>query len=224
MTWELFYLICFVAGFVFSVLSFLGGAMHLHLPVPKHFHFGGMGHGGVHGHFGAHAPSHGTAAKVHAKGGSKGSGFPLLNPVTLAAFLTWFGGTGYLLERFRHVWVFAGLILSSLAGLMGASIVFWFVAKVLMAHDHALDPLDYEMVGVLGRISSSIRLAGTGEIIFIQQGARKGCAARSDGGQALPKGMEVVVTRYESGVAYVKPWDELADSAGIPTEMEQTKE
>lgn len=241
MNWELFYLICFVIGFVFSVLSFLAGT--LHLPLPKHFHFGGMGHGGAGGHAGVahgvghgvghgpvahgpaagHAPGHGTAQGQVKSGsrGSRGGDFPLVNPMTMAAFLTWFGGTGYLLEHLRHIWVFAGFVFSSLAGLIGASIVFLFVAKVLMAHDYALDPLDYEMVGVLGRTSCSIRPEGTGEIIFIQQGARKACAARCEGEETLPKGLEVVVTRYERGVAYVKPWTELADSAGIPTEEQE---
>ena len=221
--WELFYLICFVAGFLFSLLSFLSGT--LHMPVPKHFHIGGMGHGSGSGHGAAgHAPGHATAAKGHVKGGTKGSHFSFFNPMTLAAFLTWFGGTGYLLEHLRHLWVFAGLVVSSMAGLAGAAVVFLFVAKVLMAHDYTLDPLDYEMVGILGRISNSIRNEGTGEIIFIQQGTRRGCAARSESGESLPKGLEVVVTRYEHGIAYVRPWNELADSAGIPTEEEQTKQ
>jgi hypothetical protein len=87
-----------------------------------------------------------------------------------------------------------------------------------MAHDYSLNPLDYEMVGVLGRLSNPIRVGGVGEIIFLQAGARKGCAARSEDGQALPKGLEVVVTRYEGGTAFVRPWSELAETAGIPTE------
>lgn len=227
--WELFYLICFVIGFLFSVLSFLSGTMHLHVHVPKGLHFGGGGHGAVHvaghGPVGVHAPSgHGpghASAQGHGKGSVKGGGFSFVNPTTFAAFLTWFGGTGYLLVHLRHIWVFAGLLLSSAAGLVGASIVFWFVAKVLMAHDYSLDPLDYEMVGVLGHVSSSIRSGGTGEIIFVQQGARKGCGARSESGEALAKGLEVVVTRFERGIAYVRPWSELADSAGIPTEQKQ---
>lgn len=217
MTWELFYLICFVVGFLFSVLSFLGGATRLHLHLPKNLHLGGMGHVGGHGlghgaaHGVGHAPSQGTAAKAQ----GKTAHFSFFNPMTAAAFLTWFGGTGYLLESFRHIWIFAGLVLSSLAGLAGASVVFWLVAKVLMKNERDLDPLDYEMVGVLGHVSSSIRSGGTGEIIFLQEGIRRPCAARCETGESLPKGVEVVVTRYERGVAYVKPWDELADSAGI---------
>ena len=234
MTWELFYLICFAVGFLFSVLSFLSGATRLHIHAPKHIHFGGMGHGPAHGHLGGHGPvghgavghgpGHGAAPKGQIRSSARGAHFSFFNPMTLAAFLTWFGGTGYLLEHLRHIWVFAGLVLSTGAGLAGALVVFWFVANVLMKNEHDLDPLDYEMVGVLGRVSSSIRSGGTGEIIFTQEGVRKPCAARCETGESLPRGVEVVVTRYDGGVAYVKPWNELADAAGIAANEQEIKE
>lgn len=206
MNWELFYLICFVVGFAFSLISFLSGTLHLHVHLPKHLHFGGSSHGAGH--------SHG------ARGGVKGAHFSFLNPMTFAAFLTWFGGAGYLLVHLRHIWVYAGLALASLAGLIAAGLVFWFVAKVLMANERDLDPLDYDMIGVLGYVSSTIRSGGTGEMIFVQLGVRKPCAARSESGDPLAKGEEVVVTRYEQGIAYVRRWDELAEAPGVSPKQE----
>ncbi|HYX53241.1 MAG TPA: hypothetical protein VE783_07300 [Candidatus Limnocylindrales bacterium] len=200
MNWELFYLICFVVGFAFSAISFLTGTLHLHVHLPGHAHFylGG-----------------------HAHGGKGGNGMLMfLNPMAIAVFLAWFGGTGYLLVHLRHIWVFAGLVLSSLAGFVGAAIVLLFLTKVLMAHDYTLDPADFEMVGVLGRVSGKIRRAGTGEIIFEQQGARKASAARAETDEEITCGEEVVVTRYEAGVAYVRRWNELADQAGILPDSE----
>jgi len=88
--------------------------------------------------------------------------------------------------------------------------VFWFVAKVLMASERDLDPADYDPIGALGRASSVIRAGGTGELIYSQQGSRRSVAARSEEGVAIPKGTEVVITRYEKGIAYVRRWDELA--------------
>src|SRR5215472_17453242 len=207
MNWETFFLVCFVVGFSFSVLSFLGGLhrFHLHLHMPKHLHVGGLGHGGVHGA----GAAHGAGQAGHARAGS-GAHFPFINPMTMAAFLTWFGGTGYLLVHLRHIWIFAGPVLATLTGGIAASIVFGFVAKFLMANDRDTDPLDYDMIGVLGRVSVPVRVDGTGEIIYEQLGARKPCAARSDLGEMLAKGQEVVVTRYERGVAYVRRWDDLA--------------
>jgi len=118
--------------------------------------------------------------------------------------------------------MFSVLILATLVGLLGAALIFLFVAKVLMAHDYSMDPLDYEMVGVLGKVSSSVRHNGTGEMIFEQDGGRKACAVRSDCGEMLVKGEEVVVTRYENGIAYVRRWEDLADAAGVlPEEKKQ---
>src|SRR5262249_6045923 len=96
--------------------------------------------------------------------------------------------------------------------------------KYFLAHESSLDPMDYDMVGVLGRVSGTIRNRGTGEIIFEQEGARKACAARSeDEGEEMGRGEEVVVTRFEKGVAYVRRWSELAEKAGVaPVEEEKS--
>lgn len=218
MTWADFYLICFAVGFLFSFFSFVfGGARtgRLHLP---HFHGHGGGHvssGGVpvvHGPAtGGHAPVAGdapaTASGVQAR---QGSGVSPFNFATLTAFMAWFGGTGYLLTRYSGLWVGFGLLASVTSGLVGGGIVFLFLSKVLISGEENMDPADYEMVGVLGRVSSSIREGGTGEIIYTQMGTRRVCGGRSDDGSAVAKGAEVVVTRYEKGIAYVRLWSEMS--------------
>jgi len=60
-----------------------------------------------------------------------------------------------------------------------------------------------------GRISKTKRENGTGEIIYSQAGTRRTCGARSENGAALEKGAEIVVTRYDKGIAYVRLWDEM---------------
>jgi membrane protein implicated in regulation of membrane protease activity len=137
---------------------------------------------------------------------------PVFNFATITAFLAWFGGTGYLLTRHSSMLVVAVILLAIAAGVSGAAIVFWFIVKFLLTHDQALDPADYDRVGVLGRVSSTIREGGTGEIVFSQEGTRQTCGARSEDGAALARGTEVIVTRYEHGLAYVRRWEELADS------------
>jgi len=189
-TWAAFYLICFLVGFGMSLLSLLAGAVHLHLP---HLHL----------HHGIRLGGHG-----HAGGNSTTVSF--FNMGTLAAFLTWFGGTGYLLSTRYGVWFAAALGIATLSGLGGAAVVFWFLAKVLMAREQALDPADYDMVGVLGKLSIAIRPGGTGELIYTQGGTRRVTGARSESGAAIERGAEVVVTRYERGIAYVRPWDEFS--------------
>ena len=213
MNWEIFYLVCFVVGFTFSLVSFVGGMGRFHLHLPKHFHPGGHA-GGAAGHGGHAGHAHG------ARPGSSGGHFSVINPATIAAFLTWFGGMGYLLVKVNHVVVLTGLLLATLAGLSGGALIFWFVGKVLMKDDGDTDPLEYEMVGVLGRVSSAVRAGGTGEIIFTQQGVRRVSAARNEGSEALCKGEEVVVMRHERGIAYVRRWEDLAPSPVSDAEQE----
>jgi membrane protein implicated in regulation of membrane protease activity len=185
MTWPDFYLICFLMGAAFSVVSVFSGHVGGH-----HVHGPHMGHG----------PS---------------SDVPLVNMGTIAAFLVWFGGTGYLLVRYFDFRMMLALIVAILSGLAGASVVFLFLAKVLIRKEEALDPADYEMVGVLGHVASGIRPEGTGEIVFSQAGSRRAAPARSAAGAELAKGTEVVVTRYEDGIAYVQPWDELVKKENL---------
>jgi hypothetical protein len=53
-----------------------------------------------------------------------------------------------------------------------------------------------------------IREGGTGEIIFPIGGVRRCAGARSDDGTPIERGAEVVIARYEKGIAYVKRWEE----------------
>jgi membrane protein implicated in regulation of membrane protease activity len=194
MTWASFYFVCFLVGVGLSVVSFVGVGLHLpHL----HFHL-------PHTHGGAH----GAGAATHPGTGAR---FPFFNFASMTAFLAWFGGTGYLLTLHSTLVVFVILLIAIAIGLAGASLVFWFVVKLLLKGDRELDPADFDRVGVLGRVSSPIREGGTGEIIFSLGGTRQTCGARSEAGEALARGTEVIVMRYEHGIAYVQRWDAMAN-------------
>jgi membrane protein implicated in regulation of membrane protease activity len=228
MTWANFYLFCFLVGFLWSLLSLVVG--HLNIDLFHGGHAGGdgglhdfeasdasghFGDGGMHDGIGA---DHGDFSHPHgdAHGGSSDhldrTHISPLNLGTIAAFAAWFGGAGYLLTVYSSLWFLWALLLSILIGAAGASIVFWFLAKVLVGHEHNLNPADYRMTGVLGHVSSFIRERGTGEIIYSQEGTRRTCGARSEDGKPIQKGTEVLVTRYQKGIAYVRRWDELSKS------------
>jgi len=190
MTWADLYLICFIVGFALSLLSVMGGFIHM-----PHVHHGHLHIGHGHGH--AHAGS--------------GQVSPF-NISTLTAFLAWFGGIGYLLTRFSGLWLGLAFVFAVAGGLVGGSIVFLFLVKVLLAHDKSLDVADYDMIGVLGHLSSAIREQGTGEMSFSQEGIRRSAPARTEDGTELAKGTDVIVTGYDKGIAYVRRWEDLTDS------------
>ena len=193
MSWSDVYLFCFLVGASLSLFSFLAGAVHLHLPFRMHLPF--------HGH-GAH----------HAGAARSGMHISWLNASTILAFLAWFGGTGYLLTKYSHVVSIFIVLLATFAGLAAGWMVFRFLLKLVGPSDEPLREEDRRIVGALAQVSMTIRENGTGEIIFPLGGGRSCSGARSEDGVAIEKGAEVVIEKYEQGLAYVKRWDEFMKS------------
>src|SRR3974390_689769 len=203
MSWSDFYLLCFLIGFSMSAVSFLAGAMHLHLPFKLHLPFH-HAHGGV--HFGG---QHGGAI---AKGGGARGGAHLswFNASTLLAFLAWFGGTGYILTKHSKLVAIASLSIAIFAGLVAGWMVFRFMARLLRDSEAQMNEGDYRHEGAVGTVSLSIGTNGTGEVIFEQHGVRRSLGARSEDGTPIPKGTEVVISKYERGIAFVRRWEDFA--------------
>jgi membrane protein implicated in regulation of membrane protease activity len=138
----------------------------------------------------------------------------MANPSCAAVYLAWFGGVGYLLTRHSGLGFWINLVIATALGLTGA----WFLAaflRFLQSREQPLNPADYEMVGVLGRVSSAIRQEGVGEVIYVRDGARRLVPARSDEGRPISRGEEVIVTRYSNGVAYVRTWEAMTQSGQV---------
>jgi len=214
MSWTTIYLVCFLLGFSLSLVSWLLGVLGLHLP---HLH-GHAGHLHLPGHaphvpagHGAHAGAGSQAYAGHGGGHAHVSSAPSpFNFATLTAFLAWFGGAGYLLTQYAHVWPLFALLTAVAVGALGAWLVFVFMARVLWSPNENLDPDDYDVVGLLATVCSSIREGGTGEVRYSQAGAWHVAGARSEDGSAIGKGVEVVITKQQHGLVYVRTWAEMS--------------
>lgn len=191
MSWSEVYLFCFLVGTSLSILSFLAGAIHLHLPFKMHVPF----HGGHHGGGGAH-----------------GLHISWFNASTVLAFLAWFGGTGYLLTKYSHLVSLLIVGIATLAGLAAGWTVLRFLLKLVGPSDEPLREEDRRIVGALATVSMTIHENGTGEIIFPLGGGRRCSGARSEDGTPIERGAEVVIEKYEAGIAYVKRWEEFVKS------------
>jgi hypothetical protein len=145
------YLICFVLGLVLSMLAAFSGLGRLHL---GHLH---TGH--IHtGHPGS-TPTH-----------KAGPGISAFNGFTIPAFLCWFGAAGYLMENYSSIVTPIVLILASVAGLIGASVLYATLFKILLPRERVLLPEDTRMEGTVARVSGEIRPNGhIGEILFRPQ-------------------------------------------------------
>ncbi len=196
-----FYLAVFIIGFALTVISFALGVAG-----QSFGHAGDFGHGGD----GGHGADSGAERGAHATG----SGIPVVNFGTVTAFLTWFGGIGFLLTAYSHVVGVATVMLAMAGGLLGGGIIFAFMVKVLAPDQIPLDPADYHLPGTLGRVTVTIPRNGTGEMVYTQAGTRKTVAVRGADGEPIGKGTEVVVLRYERGIAYARPWDQVDEDRG----------
>ncbi|HEX4769243.1 MAG TPA: hypothetical protein VH351_00325 [Bryobacteraceae bacterium] len=188
MTWSEFYFLCFAVGSLWAFATLLLGGLHLGHGHASHAH-------GLHGVKAHGGSSHSSAHWTH-----------VVNPSILAVFVAWFGGVGYLLTRYTGMLLWLNVLLSVAVGVCGAWILAAFL-RFLQSREGYLDPLDYEMVGILGQVSSPIRAAGVGEILYVREGARRCLPARSEDGEPIGRGQEVIVTRYVQGTAYVRTWD-----------------
>ena len=186
------FVVCFVGGMGLSVISFVSGLQHVTL-------FDNI----FHGHRVLHVPN----AVRHA-GLKKNKAGSMVNAAAITAFLTWFGGGGLLLERLTRFALPLIVIGAIVVGLAGGALINSAI-NALAQRESVAESLS--MIGVIGKTVVPIREGeGTGEIVFTHAGTRRVAGARSDHGRAIPKGTEVVVTRYEKGIAYVATWDELA--------------
>ncbi len=181
MTMDTFYLVCFAVGLALSVPSF-SEASGTASGTPSHGPLGTGHHGtGAHGAaLGASPPSMASPSLRS----SAGSGEP---------------ATCYIVQHLRRS---TGCFLSVVSGVFGAGLLWAILFKLLLPRERVLNSEDTEMTGVLAKVSDSIRSnGGIGEILFLQTGARRCSAARSEDGRTIERGTEVVVIRYERGVA-----------------------
>ncbi len=218
------FLAIFLFGLVFTVVSVLLGVADVgdvagHIGHPGHI--GHVGHVGHAAHAGSHA-GHAGNGSAHAAprpeitrtdmhiGSHSGDadagmdGLPVLNMPTIMAFMTWFGGAGYIVTRTIGLGPAFAVPLALLSGLTGGSIMFVLLARVLWPmRSTPLSSAEFSLPGTHARVVSSIRAGGVGEIVYSKAGSRFTAGAREIDNLPVAKGTEVVIAKYEHGLAYV---------------------
>jgi membrane protein implicated in regulation of membrane protease activity len=203
------YLGCFIFGLVFTIISFLiGGLGHL-----GNFH---LGTDGAHADLGGHAShvGHGPDGS-HGDSATDPMGLPFFNLTALIVFLTWFGGTGFILTALRLEPILT-LPLAFVGGAAGYLAILLFLSKVLFGSQTPLMTEEaYKLNGVVGRVSSVIQPGGVGEVIFNQAGARRFIAARSMDGSLINRDTQVVFLGVENGIALVNDLDKMLEDSDL---------
>lgn len=179
-----------VGGFLFGLLFTIGSVV--------------LGFADLGGHADSgHDFDHGADANGH--------GFHLFNVSSILAFITWFSGTTYLIRNGLGWFVGIAIVLGLFVGLVGAMAISWFLYSFLRKNSPELNPLDWDEVGQIGRVTGTIFPSGTGEMIYERHGTRHAIPARTKDGIGIERGVEVVILNIERGVAIVQPWAQLLE-------------
>jgi membrane protein implicated in regulation of membrane protease activity len=192
---------CFVFGLLFTVATFLLGAF-----------------GGTDLHFGAHGLLSGFTGS-HGHGSTGGHGSTHVSPFslsTLSAFLTWFGGAGYLLSRYSPLTALSATLAALVFGTAGGAIFFAVVGRYIVPRLTVMNPEDFRVQGIVARVTSAIQAGGTGEVVYTLGGTRHADGARSESGEPIERGTQVIIVRMEKGIAYVEPWATFAETHQLP--------
>ena len=183
------FLICFLVGVGVSAVSLFASFLHLH-----------HGHVQVHGHGHGHGNGHGHSLL-------KSEWFSsLFNLAAITMFLAWFGGVGLLLEEATTLALAPIVVIAGGAGFTGGATIVR-IMRALRRRERPLEPI--QLVGAIGKLTIPIREGGTGEIVYTVDGKRRVSGARTDDSRAIARDTEVVITRYDKGIAYVCEFDRM---------------
>ncbi|MGH2559557.1 MAG: hypothetical protein ACRDJH_10865 [Thermomicrobiales bacterium] len=172
----------FFFGLVFSAISLFLGVSDLGVDLDH------SGHD-------ASAPGH------HAH-----DGLAPINVSTILAFLTWFGGIAYL-ARNGFEWLTGfSLIFGAMAGVAGGWVVLQ-VLRRLRAVEGTLDPAENRIEGTVAKVTASIRMGGSGEIVYQIGGRQQILPARAVDGAAIARDSDVVIVDRSGGFALVQSWE-----------------
>lgn len=179
----IFYIICFWVGLILTLITTLFG-----------------GHG-----------SHSLHVDMNLDGGHSAQGHvhSPINFTTILAFLTAFGGTGYILLKNNGLGAVLILLIAIVIGFMIAALLFMFLSKVLMRDEHVMKAENYQIEGTLGTVTTAIPISGIGELKYVLGGTTRSIGVREQKGQEISRGTKVVIVGIEKGIAIVIAFEEL---------------
>jgi membrane protein implicated in regulation of membrane protease activity len=134
---------------------------------------------------------------------------PLLNAQNVAAFLVTFGGVGSALVRSSGLALGAAFAVALLAaaGAVALSTTLLAAWALPSARREVVDDR-YLLQGHPATVTRSLggEASAEGEITYESDGQQWTVPARSWDGVPIPSGEDVVIERFEGGVAYVEAW------------------
>jgi membrane protein implicated in regulation of membrane protease activity len=128
-----------------------------------------------------------------------------LSPITVATFITTFGGVGVLTTSVFGLDPRLGLLLAVASALGTAGIMYLVVSQFLVRSQASSEMHRSELLGMQAEVTVPIGETSTGQVTYVTKSGRMSSMARSIDGSAIPRGQFVTIVRIIGPQVLVKP-------------------
>jgi membrane protein implicated in regulation of membrane protease activity len=128
-----------------------------------------------------------------------------LSPITIATFITVFGGVGVITTQLFEVSPGMSLIISLASGLGCAGLMYLFYSQFLIRSQGSSEVRRGELIGLNAEVTVPIGEGATGKVSYHTKSGRMSSMARSLDGSPIPRGQFVEIVRTIGPQVLVRP-------------------
>ena len=130
-----------------------------------------------------------------------------ISPITIATFITVFGGVGVITIQLFEVSPGMSLIISLLSGLACAGLMYLFYSQFLIRSQGSSEVRRGELIGLHAQVTVPIGENAMGQVTYRAKAGRMSSMARSLDGSPIPRGQFVEIVRTIGSQVLVRPLD-----------------
>lgn len=128
-----------------------------------------------------------------------------ISPITIATFVTVFGGIGVITTQLFEVSPGMSLVISLLSGLGCAGLMYLFYSQFLIRSQGSSELRRGELVGVHAQVRVPIGESSPGQVTYVTKSGRMSSTARSLDGKPIARGQFVEIVRSIGQQVLVRP-------------------
>jgi hypothetical protein len=128
-----------------------------------------------------------------------------LSPITIASFITTFGGIGIISTQFFDIRPEMSLVYATIGGLVASGLMYLFYSQFLVRSQGSSVVGRAELVGLQGEVTVPIGETTPGQVSYVTKSGRMKSMARSVDGSAIPRGQFVKILRTIGAQVLVEP-------------------
>jgi membrane protein implicated in regulation of membrane protease activity len=128
-----------------------------------------------------------------------------LSPITVATFVTVFGGIGVITIQLFNVSPGWSLVISLASGLACSGLMYLFYSQFLIRSQSSSELRHGELIGLEAEVTVPIGENATGQVTYLTKSGRMSSMARSADGKSIPRGQLVEIVRTSGPQVLVRP-------------------